>query len=130
MSIHILAATKQHLFESTQYLFIYLESGGSPLVGQTPTIQIRRISDLQFFDDNTSDFTSVTGVPIALTEVGPTAPGLYFYLFADPGPLVPTPPALQLSKDNYMLGFLNVAEVMYDMREYSRELRDINTQGS
>lgn len=131
MSIHILAETKQHLFESTNRLVIYIEGAGSPQIGQVPSVYIRRVSDGFFFSG--TDFVDTAGVPTSLTmtEVGNTvAPGLYDYSFVDPGPLVPVPPALQLSKDLYEFRFVNTTETVYDLREFSRELRDINTQGS
>jgi hypothetical protein len=131
MSLHVLSETKQHLFESTTRVVLYIETAGAPQTGQTPGIYIKRVSDGFFFDG--AAFVDTAGTPtlLAMAEVGATpSPGLYDYSLVDPGPLVPTPPTLQLSKDSYELRFVNGAETVYDLRELSRELRDINTQGS
>jgi hypothetical protein len=130
MSLHVLSENKQHLFESTNRFVLFIESSGVPQTAQTPTIYIRRVSDGFFFNGTT--FVDTLGVPtlISLNEVGTMAPGLYDYIFVDPGPVIPILPAIQLYKDSYELRFVNALEVMYDLREFSRELRDINTQGS
>jgi len=131
MSLHVLAETKKHLFESTNRIVLFIEVAGLPQVTQPPAIYIRRVSD-GFFFDNTA-FVDTTGIPtlLAMTEVGATAaPGLYDYSLVDPGPLVPVPPTPQLSKDLYEFRFVNGTETAYNLREFGRELRDINTQGS
>jgi len=130
MSVHVLSATRQHLFESTNRILVYIESVGVPQIGQTPTLYIRRVSDGFFF--NGATFVDTAGVPTALslTEVGTMSPGLYDFSLVDPGPIVPASPTPQLPKDEYELRVVNLTETMYDLREFSRELRDINTQGS
>lgn len=130
MSLHVLSESQQLLYESTTRMVLFIEAAGVPRVAQTPVVYIRRASDGFFFDG--AAFVDTVGVPtmLSMVEVGTPAPGLYEYSLVDPGPLVPTPPALQLTKDLYEFRFVNVAETMFDVREFGRELRDINTQGS
>lgn len=138
MSLNIETAVKQHFFGSIidLYLFILDDSNGTPVTGQSPTVAVRRASDGFFFDG--SAFVDTSGVPtnLSMSEVGAVAvPGLYLLSITDPGPVIPTPPAVQLSKDKYELRFVNsgappAGGTMYDIREISRQLRDINTQGS
>lgn len=130
MSLHILFENKQLLYESTNRIVLFVESAGVPQTAQSPVIYIRRVSDGFFFDGVA--FVDTLGVPTTLNmvEVGTPAPGLYDYYLVDPGPIVPVTPALQLTKDSYELRLVNVTETMFDIREFGRELRDINTQGS
>lgn len=130
MSIHVLSPTKQHLFESTNRILIFIEAAGTPQIGQTPSLYIRRVSDGFFF--NGASFINTAGVPTALSmlEIGTMAPGIYSFILIDPGPIVPVSPTPQLVKDEYEIRFVNLTETMFDVREFSRELRDINTQGS
>lgn len=137
MGMHVHASTKEHLFSSSVSLYLsILDSNEQPVTGESPTIAIRRSSDGFFFDG--TNFVDTSGVPtnLSLTEIDTTAvPGLYKYSLSDPGPVVPSPPAIQLSKDIYEIRFANsgtppVGGVLYDVRRFSRQLRDINTQGS
>lgn len=138
MALKVVAAARQHLFGSTVNLYLSLvnESSGSPVTGQTPTIAIRRASDGFFF--NGTAFVNTGGTPtnLSMAEVGATpAPGLYKYSFVDPGPVVPVSPTPQLTKDTYELRFVNVGGpptggTALDIIAMSRQLRDINTQGS
>lgn len=138
MALAVITAKREHLFNSTVVFLLSIinETSGAAVTGQSPTIAIRRASDGFFF--NGTAFVDTLGVPtpLALTEIGSTiAPGLYLYSFVDPGPIVPTPPTLQLTKDTYQLNFINAGApptggMIWDVREFSRELRDFNTQGS
>ena len=126
------------MFSSTVNLYLSLvnDTTGAPIVGQTPTVAIRRASDGFFF--NGTVFIDTSGVPtnLSMVEVGAIAiAGLYRYSFTDPGPIVPTPPTPQLTKDTYELRYVNTGApptggTMHDVIGVARQLRDINTQGS
>jgi hypothetical protein len=134
MGLKPIFVTKQFNYGSTvELLLALLDATDQPVAGQTPTIYIRRVSDGFFFDG--AAFVDTVGVPtpLSFTEIGTPAPGLYAYSFADPGPVVPTPPATQLVRDKYQLRYANTgspAGQTWEVVEFLRELRDINTQGS
>jgi len=138
MGLEVKSESNKHLFGSTvkYYLSIIDSTTGSPVTAQSPTVAIRRESDGFFFDG--SVFVDTLGTPtnLAMSEVGATSnPGLYVYTMLDPGPVIPAPPTLQLSKDLYELRFVNAGAppsggTMHSVREFSKQLRDINTQGS
>ncbi|MCK5601177.1 hypothetical protein KAR91_04885 [Candidatus Pacearchaeota archaeon] len=135
MGLKPIFVTKQFNYESTvEFLLALLDNVTNlPVASQTPDIYVRRASDGFFFDG--AVFVDTSGVPtaLALTEIGTSAPGLYLYSYVDPGPVVPTPPTLQLTRDKYQFRYVNTgspAGETWEVVEFLRELRDINTQGS
>lgn len=134
--LQVVTETRKHLYESTIEILLSIinETTGSPVTGQSPTVSIRRISDGYFFDG--ADFVDTLGIPTSLTmtEIDATAtPGLYSYSFVDPGPELTASP--QPIRDIYQLRFINsgappTGGSLWDVREFTKELRDFNTQGS
>ena len=138
MSLTIISATNSHLFNAIvdMYLSIVNDTTGVSITGESPTLSIRRSSDGFFFDGAAFVDTSGTPTVLNMSEIDATAaPGLYVYTFNDPGPIVPTLPTLQLSEDIYEVNFINsgappAGGSMWSVRKFTRQLRDINTQGS
>lgn len=138
MGLHSAIATKTYLFSSAFNLYLSLvnDTTGAPVTGQSPTIAIRRVSDGFFFNGTAFINTSGTPTNIAMTEVSAVSnAGLYRYTMTDPGPIVPTPPALQIPNDIYELRYVAsgsppVGGTMHEIISVHRKLRDVNTQGS
>lgn len=134
--LQVIAETKKHLYQSTVDILLSVinETTGAPVTSQSPTIEIRRMSDGYFFDG--AAFVDTLGVPTSLTmsEINTiAAPGLYSYSLVDPGPEPTASP--QPVKDRYQLRFVNTGVPptggsLWDVREFAKELRDFNTQGS
>ncbi|MGW8177917.1 MAG: hypothetical protein ACWGQW_03870 [bacterium] len=134
--LQVVADTKKHLYESTVEILLSIinETTGAPVTAQSPTVEIRRVSDGYFFDG--AAFVDTLGVPtpLAMSEIGAiAAPGLYSYSLVDPGPEPTASP--QPVRDKYQLRFANAGAPptggsLWDVREFAKELRDFNTQGS
>lgn len=135
--LEILEKGREHYFNSLVLVYLSLvnSTSGAPITGIVPNAFIRRMSDGFFFDG--SAFLNTAGTPTSLNFVEIStvaAPGLYVYSFTDPGPLVPTPPAIQLQSDKYEIrtvvpGSAPLGGTLWDVRKISRRLRDVNTQG-
>lgn len=112
---------------STTKLYVGIfDASDATVTAQSPTVSVRRDSDGFFFNGTVFVDTSGVPTPLAMTEIGAAAPGLYTYSLVDPGLLAP------LAKDEYQIRYINSGAPtgeLWDVREVEKALRDINTQG-
>lgn len=125
--------TKHNQGSSVPLFLMITDNSGAGVDDESPTVSIRMFlpgTDVDSYYFNGTIFAAgVTA--LSMSEVDPiNAPGLYVYQFADPGLPVLDDPVVKVT---YCIKYHNAGTPSgdaYEIREFSRALRDFNTQGA